>query len=87
MDCKICPKCEARWFEGKHMWSTGANGSEADLAGLVCDNLSEEDKHLCINPKRGTDHGGDTWEKRSAAIDALQAEMERKLDEFKEDQL
>ena len=67
MNTKICPKCEAKWIGGVHFWSTGALGSESDLAGLVCDQLGDD---TCINPARGTDHFGDTWEKRLQFIDA-----------------
>ena len=61
MDTKICPKCQAKWLDGEHYWSTGAKGNESDLAGLVCDRLGD---NTCINPLRGTKHDGDTWEKR-----------------------
>lgn len=66
MDIKICPKCQAKWIDGNLFWSTGASGKESDLAGLVCDNLSDE---TCINPLKGTEHGGDTWKKRMAFLD------------------
>jgi len=61
MEIKNCPKCQATWMEGQHYWSTGALGNEADLAGLVCDKYGDEN---CINPLKGTEHNGDTWEKR-----------------------
>lgn len=61
MDTKICPKCQAKWLDGEHYWSTGTKGNESDLAGLVCDRLGD---NTCINPLRGTEHDGDTWEKR-----------------------
>ena len=67
MNTKTCPKCQAKWIDGQHYWSTGLLGSEADLAGLVCDQLSDE---TCINPMKGTEHGGDTWEKRMEFIDS-----------------
>ena len=65
MKCKQCPKCEARWVqneqgEWQHYWSTGAVGSEEDLAGLVCNKLGDDQ---CINPKKGCTTG-DSWEKR-----------------------
>lgn len=72
---KECPKCGATWINGQHRWSTGAMGSELDLAGLVCNNLGDE---TCINPIRGIE-GGDTWEERFAIIDKLDRE---KRDEF-----
>ena len=61
MNCKQCGKCGAKWIDGQHFWSTGAKGNDADLAGLVCDRFGDDQ---CINPLRGTEHGGDTWEKR-----------------------
>ena len=87
MECKLCPKCGAKWMEGKHYWSTGSAGSEADLAGLVCDNLPSEDIHLCINPARGTDHGGQTWEYRRGVIDGMEKEIQRALEKHKEEGL
>ena len=68
MNSKICPKCDAKWMEGNHYWSTGAKGNEADLAGLVCDQWGDDN---CINPLRGTDHDGDTWESRFEKIKSL----------------
>jgi len=65
MDIRICPKCEAKWIDGQHYWATGALGDPHDLAGLVCNDLSDE---TCINPCKGSD-SGDTWERRAAFID------------------
>ena len=48
-------------MRGQLYWATGMKGSEADLAGLVCDKYSDEQ---CINTCKGTDHGGMTWEQR-----------------------
>ena len=73
MDIKSCPKCQAKWMDGQHFWSTGAKGNEADLAGLVCDQLGDS---RCINPIRGTKHDGDTWEKRFDTISKLSEEMD-----------
>ena len=72
MDTKICPKCQAKWLDGQHYWATGKPGNEADLAGLVCDQHGNDQ---CINPLRGTDHNGDTWEKRRETIDKLSSEL------------
>jgi|TARA_B100000902_G_C27294687_1_gene909237 ribosomal protein S27AE len=72
---KECPKCGATWINGQHRWSTGAMGSELDLAGLVCNNLGDQ---TCINPIQGIE-GGDTWEDRFATIHKLDRE---KRDEF-----
>ena len=66
MDIKICPKCTAKWIDGNLFWATGAPAKESDLAGLVCDKLSDG---TCINPLKGTEHGGDTWEKRMDFLD------------------
>ena len=74
-DIKKCHKCGATWIEGQLYWATGAAGSNADLAGLVCDQLPIFEAHLCSNELRGTNHGGDTWEKRAAKIDQLDLEM------------
>ena len=61
LERKECPKCGAVWINGQHYWSgTGNKGNELDLAGLVCNNLGD---NQCINPVRGQD-GGDNWEKR-----------------------
>jgi len=61
LDRKECPKCGAIWLNGEHYWSgTGKKGNELDLAGLVCNNFSDDN---CINPCKGI-KGGVTWEKR-----------------------
>ena len=78
METKVCSKCGAKWLEGQHYWSTGAKGNEADLAGLVCDNLPSESISECINSARGTDHGGDTWAKRDQKIQELLKEIQDK---------
>ncbi|MAH29354.1 MAG: hypothetical protein CL959_01560 [Euryarchaeota archaeon] len=61
MECRKCGKCGATWFDGQLRWATGKPGTDADLAGLVCDRFGNEQ---CINPLKGADHGGDTWSKR-----------------------
>lgn len=80
MNCKTCKKCGARWMESKHYWSTGASGNELDLAGLVCNNLKEDDPdaHECINPQRGK-IGGDTWDYRRGFAEGLMTEAERSM--------
>ena len=76
MNCKTCPKCDARWMrpdensEWQLYWATGAAGKEEDLAGLVCNNLGDE---RCINPKNG-DVSGDTWQKRDEFAQKQQKE-------------
>jgi hypothetical protein len=82
-ELKMCPKCGAKWIDGQLYWSTGAKATNADLAGLVCDNL-KEDVDQCINELRGTNHGGDTWEKRSAKLDEITQEIKDQLDRDKE---
>jgi hypothetical protein len=80
MDTKICPKCGTRFIGGKHYWAgTAKEGNLLDLAGLVCNRFSDE---TCINPCKGQT-GGDTWEKRMAAVDAaLDQAMARINEEF-----
>ena len=60
LERKECPKCGAIWMNGIHYWNTGSKGNQLDLAGLVCNKLSDSQ---CINPMKGQE-GGDTWEKR-----------------------
>ena len=66
---KECQKCGAVWLNGRHVWTgTGVmkDGSELDLAGLVCNKYGDSN---CINPCRGKE-GGDTWEKRLNDLDS-----------------
>jgi Zn-finger nucleic acid-binding protein len=73
-----CPKCGAVWLNNRHIWKTGTQGDELDLAGLVCNVADYPD---CINPKKGQE-GGDTWEKRLNAIEELyEAEHKRQTEE------
>ena len=67
MDIRICPKCEAKWVDGQHYWSTGSLGDPHDLAGLVCNRLADTQ---CINPMKGSE-GGDTWSKRIEDLDTF----------------
>ncbi len=71
MEQKVCPKCQAKWLDGVHYWSTGALGNEHDLAGLVCNDLGDAN---CINPQKGSEEG-QTWEKRLAELDILEKNM------------
>jgi hypothetical protein len=58
---KVCPKCGARWMNGKHYWAgTGQEGNETELASLVCDKFGDD---TCINPRKGTTDGRG-WEER-----------------------
>ena len=59
---KKCEKCGATWMEGQLYWQgTGKPGKDIDLAGLVCNNLRDDDPDAekCINPAKGQ-LGGDT---------------------------
>jgi hypothetical protein len=72
LERKECPKCGAVWINGQHYWSgTGNKGNEMDLAGLVCNQLGDDN---CINPCRGQD-GGDTWAKRLEDLEKNSPEM------------
>ena len=74
MENKSCLKCGATWIEGQLYWSTGAKGTDEDLAGLVCNQVSEIEK--CINPSRGSDTG-QTWEYRRGYVDGALSEALR----------
>ena len=77
MNIKTCEKCGAKWIDSQLFWSTGKQGTDEDLAGLVCNTLLEQkDIDLCINSKRG-DTSGITWEYRRGYMDGLMAEMAR----------
>lgn len=75
MNSRTCPKCGATWINGQLFWSTGKAGTEEDLAGLVCNNLRDE-QDLCINEKKGDDTG-QTWEYRRGFIDGALSETRR----------
>ena len=75
MNSRTCPKCGAHWINGQLFWSTGKPGKEEDLAGLVCNNLKDEED-LCINEKKGDDTGT-TWEYRRGFIDGALSETRR----------
>ena len=72
MNCKQCGKCGAKWIDGQLYWSTGVQGKEEDLAGLVCNKYGDAQ---CINPKTG-DETGDSWEKRDEYAKTLAAEFD-----------
>jgi hypothetical protein len=57
---KTCPKCGARFLDGRLYWATGKSGDPKDLAGLVCQPFGDA---TCINPMKDA-KGGDTWQKR-----------------------
>ena len=70
---KECEKCGAVWINGQHVWRGTGNitqNSELDLAGLVCNQLGDQN---CINPAKGLE-GGDTWEDRLARLGLLEKE-------------
>ena len=77
MNLKVCNKCGAQFMDGKLFWRTGKEGKLEDLAGLVCDKYGDEQ---CINELKGTEHSGDTWEKRAAFIDGVTAGMKAAKD-------
>jgi len=61
-----CPNCGATWMNGVLYWSTGKQGRNIDLAGLVCNMFQDTDKGefiACPNPCKGNE-GGDTWSAR-----------------------
>jgi hypothetical protein len=70
---KTCPTCSAQYVNDVHYWSTGKLGNDLDLAGLVCNPFGKG--RACINPKRGL-KGGQTWEERSANLDAALTEFD-----------
>ena len=81
MNIKECEKCGAKWLNGQLYWATGKPGTEADLAGLVCNALVDEDDIvLCANEKRG-DTTGTTWEYRRGYIDGVMSELSRNKDD------
>lgn len=77
MAIRRCERCGAKWIQDQLFWTTGKQGREIDLAGLVCNRANDP---ACINPLKGA-IGGDTWEKRAAQVDAfgegLAAEIKR----------
>mgnify|MGYP001570077963 CR=1 FL=1 len=69
---KECPKCGAVWINGNHIWRGTANeGSEINLAGLVCNKYGDQ---TCINPMKGVE-GGVTWEDRLKTLEVLDKEI------------
>ena len=77
MENKKCPKCGATWLNGQLYWATGAQGTDADLAGLVCDKYGDE---TCINSLRGTEHNGDNWNRRFGDLEGYTKHMNDSLD-------
>jgi len=63
MECRQCEICGARWIGNQLYWSTGKQGRDIDLAALICNQLPEEKKSKCANPKLGTE-GGVGWAER-----------------------
>jgi hypothetical protein len=54
MDFRSCPRCGARWLDGQLYWSgTGKKASELDLAGLVCNAVSDPELHQSMQWPRG----------------------------------
>ncbi len=75
MEFKVCNKCGAQFMEGQLYWKTGAAGKKEDLSGLVCDKLGNEE---CLNELKGTQHSGQTWEKRLAYLEGATDEFKRR---------
>lgn len=71
-DCKVCPKCEAKFINGQHYWSTGKKGNPVDLASLVCRPYGDD---RCINPLRSVP-GGVTWEERNNNFEVSYKEID-----------
>ena len=78
MDSRVCARCGARWFNGRHYWATGKPGSELDLAGLVCNVVNDP---RCINRCKGKT-GGDTWAQRREFIDQRMDEIANEASRF-----
>lgn len=77
LDRKECSHCGAVWLNGQHVWSgTGVRkeGSELDLAGLVC-NTKHGNSEKCINPCKGI-VDGQTWESRLNFIIDMEKDYE-----------
>lgn len=72
MEIKTCATCGAKWINDRFYWSTGKEGDELDLAGLVCNRLSTD--RPCINGLRGKT-GGQTWEDRQKVVARLVEEL------------
>jgi hypothetical protein len=72
LERRECERCGALWLDGIHHWRTGKKGNELDLAGLVCNRMSDP---KCINPKKGCT-GGDTWDKRAEFIKSFAKQLE-----------
>lgn len=81
LERKECPKCGATWINGNHIWRGTANeGSELDLAGLVCNKLGD---NTCINPSKGIE-GGTTWEYRSGFIAGAIKEKKESMEKMRD---
>jgi hypothetical protein len=81
LERKECPKCGATWINGNHIWRGTANeGSELDLAGLVCNKLGDG---TCINPSKGIE-GGTTWEYRAGFIAGAIKEKRESMEKMRD---
>ena len=69
---RTCPKCGARFLEGRLYWATGKPGDPKDLAGLVCQPFGDAS---CINPMK-EEKGGDTWDARLRFLNAMASEFD-----------
>ena len=75
MNCKMCPKCGAKFMNGRLYWATGKAGDPEVLANLVCDLPQVQRGGGCINQFKGNP-SKDTWAKRAAFSDAMAEELD-----------
>ena len=83
---KKCEKCGATWMEGQLYWQgTGKPGKDIDLAGLVCNNLRDDDPDAekCINPAKGQ-LGGDTWDYRRGFVDGALSTLKKDKEDLQD---
>lgn len=89
-ECRVCGIKQITDNEGNKQfyWNTGKLANSADVRGLVCNNakkvtpVSHDPKNPdhCLNLKCTL--VGDTWEKRSAALDVFDGELGSALKDF-----
>jgi len=72
MEMRTCATCGGHWVNDQFFWATGKEGSELDLAGLVCNQIDQE--RPCINPSQGCE-GGQTWEMRQKMVERIIEEL------------
>ena len=74
MECKMCPKCGAKFMNGRLYWATGQAGDPEGLANLVCDLPQVQRQGGCINQFKSNPKK-DTWAKRATFSDAMAEEL------------